>query len=192
MDAPPRDWAWECRQRVHVEGATGAWAISTWLCGLPAPAGRQQPRVHMMSRWRSACAGTKRQRSQWGEGSSRRSEYGEVRGTCPLHDHVSIMHGSDTHHAYRPTEDVVSGERLVSFFTFRAAHRAGVPDAAQPYPKPRPTSRRARSDPYFLAQIVQEAGFDHILEDGHHLHLLHLARRLLGRNLLVDNLVAPA
>ena len=34
-----------------------------------------------------------------------------MRGTCPLHDHVSIMHGSDTHHAYRPTEDVVSGER---------------------------------------------------------------------------------
>ena len=25
-----------------------------------------------------------------------------------VHVHVSIMHGSDTHHAYRPTEDVVS------------------------------------------------------------------------------------
>ena len=94
---------------MHVEGATGAWAISTWLCGLPAPAGRQQPRVHMMSRWRSACAGTKRQCNQWGEGSSRRSEYGEARGTCPIQERVSVIHGSDTHHAYRPTEDVVSG-----------------------------------------------------------------------------------
>ena len=43
-----------------------------------------------------------------------------------IHDHVSIMHGSDTHHAYRPTEDVVSGERLVSFFTFRAPHRGAT------------------------------------------------------------------
>ena len=52
---------------------------------------------------------TKRQRSQWGEGSGRRSEYGEVRGTCPIQERVSVIHGSDTHHAYRPTEDVVSG-----------------------------------------------------------------------------------
>ena len=62
----------------------------------------------MMSRWRSACAGTKRQRSQWGEGSSRRSEYGEARGTCPIQERVSVIHGSDTHHAYRPTEVDVS------------------------------------------------------------------------------------
>ena len=82
LGRPPRDWAWECRQRVHVEGATSAWALSTWLCGLPAPAGRQQPRVHMMSRWRSACAGTKRQRRTKDRGSWWRRERDEVRGAC--------------------------------------------------------------------------------------------------------------
>ena len=66
---------------------------------------------------------TKRQRSQWGEGSGRRSEYGEVRGTCPIQERVSVIHGSDTHHAYRPTEVDVSEKWLVSFFTFRAPHR---------------------------------------------------------------------
>ena len=121
--APSPDWAWDCRQRVDVEGATGAWALRTWVSGLPvAAATSAAASAHNVAMAKHLCS-TKRQRSQWGEGSSRRSEYGEVRGTCPLHDHVSIMHGSDTHHAYRPTEDVVSGERLVSFFTFRAAHR---------------------------------------------------------------------
>ena len=32
--APSPDWAWDCRQRVDVEGATGAWALRTGISGL--------------------------------------------------------------------------------------------------------------------------------------------------------------
>ena len=36
-----------------------------------------------------------------------------MRGTCPIQERVSVIHGSDTHHAYRPTEVDVSGEQLL-------------------------------------------------------------------------------
>ena len=110
--APSPDWAWDCRQRVDVEGATGAWALRTWLSGLlVAAATSAAASAHNAAMAKHLCS-TKRQRSQWGEGSGRRSEYGEVRGTCPIQERVSVIHGSDTHHAYRPTEDVVSGGQL--------------------------------------------------------------------------------
>ena len=38
-----------------------------------------------------------------------------MRGTCPIQERVSVIHGSDTHHAYRPTEVDVSEKWLVSF-----------------------------------------------------------------------------
>ena len=115
--APSPDWAWDCRQRVDVEGATGAWALSTWLSGLPvAAATSAAASAHNVAMAKHLCS-TKRQRSQWGEGSGRRSEYGEVRRTCPIQERVSVIHGSDTHHAYRPTEVDVSEKWLLSFFT---------------------------------------------------------------------------
>ena len=124
--APSPDWAWDCRQRVDVEGATGAWALRTWVSGLPvAAATSAAASAHNAAMAKHLCS-TKRQRSQWGEGSGRRSEYGEVRGTCPIQERVSVIHGSDTHHAYRPTEVDVSGERLLSLFTFRAPHRGST------------------------------------------------------------------
>ena len=125
--APSPDWAWDCRQRVDVEGATGAWALRTWLSGvLVAAATSAAASAHNAAMAKHLCS-TKRQRSQWGEGSGRRSEYGEVRGTCPIQERVSVIHGSDTHHAYRPPEVDVSGERLLSLFTFRAPHQKTYP-----------------------------------------------------------------
>ena len=110
---------------------------SMWMTNeLHVAAARQQPREHMMSRWQSVCAAQTVSGGQWGEGSGWRIEHSEVRGTCPLHDHVSIMHGSDTHHAYRPTEDVVSGERLLSLFTFRAPHRGTYAKEREMNPSP--------------------------------------------------------
>ena len=100
---------------MDVEGATGAWALRTWLSGLlVAAATSAAASAHNAAMAKHLCS-TKRQRSQWGEGSGRRSEYGEVRGTCPIQERVSVIHGSDTHHAYRPTEVDVSGERLQVF-----------------------------------------------------------------------------
>ena len=100
---------------MDVEGATGAWALRTWLSGLlVAAATSAAASAHNAAMAKHLCS-TKRQRSQWGEGSGRRSEYGEVRGTCPIQERVSVIHGSDTHHAYRPTEVDVSEKWLLSF-----------------------------------------------------------------------------
>merc|ERR1719149_421132 len=60
-------------------------------------------------------------------------------------------------------------------------------------PRKRPAAaRRHWSDAQGLFYAVQHAGLDHVLEHGHGLLLLHLPRRLLGGNILVDDLVAPA
>ena len=100
---------------MDVEGATGACALRTWLSGLlVAAATSAAASAHNVAMAKHLCS-TKRQRSQWGEGSGWRSEYGEVRGTCPIHERVSVIHGSDTHHAYRPTEVDVSEKWLLSF-----------------------------------------------------------------------------
>ena len=115
--APSPDWAWDCRQRVDVEGATGAWALRTWLSGLlVAAATSAAASAHNAAMAKHLCS-TKRQRSQWGEGSGRRSEYGEVRGraryrsVCRSYTGVTLTTLTGPQ---RTSSVAVSGERLVS------------------------------------------------------------------------------
>ena len=127
--APSPDWAWDCRQRVDVEGATGAWALRTWVSGLPvAAATSAAASAHNVAMAKHLCS-TKRQRSQWmGDGArgldgvastARCAGRARYRSVCRSYTGVTLT----TLTGPRRSTSVRNGYRwLVSFFTRSGLH----------------------------------------------------------------------
>ena len=88
---------------------------------------RQRPRVHIMSRWRSICAAQSVSAVNGARGldgvasTARCAGRARYRSVCRSYTGVTLTTLTGPQ---RTSSVAVSGERLVSFFTFRAAHRA--------------------------------------------------------------------